>query len=226
MKKIYFLIALLSTCFASHSQTFVYSTEQHIDETLTTLYSTFGVQFSTSSPQAITYGWESVSNSLPSGWDISLCDYTGCYVGVPASGTMTAITLSESQNGTEAFIKITVGHQQVIGEGTVEIYVFDTNDHSIGDTISFHLINGAVSTKEIAANEPFKIYPNPVKDYLTISGTGTYSGAIFNSLGQSVLSFKRNGLSTINVSELRKGVYIIKYTNDSGKTFNKRLIIK
>ncbi|MCH2223697.1 MAG: T9SS type A sorting domain-containing protein [Crocinitomicaceae bacterium] len=226
MKKLYFLTILLAVCFTNHAQTFVYSTEQHIDETLTAPYSTFGVEFTTAVPQAITYGWESVSNTLPSGWDISLCDYTGCYVGVPSSGTMTAITLPESQNGTEGFIKLTVGHQEIIGEGTVEIYVFDSNDHSIGDTISFHLVNGTASNHEIASNEPFKIYPNPTKDHLTIKGTGTYSGAIYNSLGQSVLSFKRSGLSTINVSNLRKGVYIIKYSNAFGKTFNKRLIIK
>jgi len=54
------------------------------------------------------------------------------------------------------------------------------------------------------------IYPNPVKDMLTVSGTYD-SVKIYDIYGKLILS--SNTKQTINVSSLSKGVYIIKLDN-------------
>ena len=59
----------------------------------------------------------------------------------------------------------------------------------------------------------FALYPNPVNDYLTVSfqAGGQSVISIFNATGQLIRQFNTtNGNSTINVSNLQKGIYILR----------------
>ncbi|MFT7604742.1 MAG: hypothetical protein ACI8VT_002332 [Saprospiraceae bacterium] len=227
MKKLYILVVLATLSFSSKAQNFVYSTDQHIVETLTNPFTSHYIKFTTPSPEEITYKYEKISNSMPAEWDFSLCDYNSCYVGVPDLGTMTTITLVDSQNEVGGFFNLTANSQGVSGEGTIVMYVFDSNDHERGDTVSWHLsFEGIVSINEFEASESFKVYPNPATDLLNIASESNYSGAIFNSLGKKVFSLKGNMNETIDVSNLAKGVYFISCKNESGFTFNRQLIIQ
>ncbi|HSD13671.1 MAG TPA: T9SS type A sorting domain-containing protein [Flavobacterium sp.] len=62
-----------------------------------------------------------------------------------------------------------------------------------------------------------KVYPNPVKDILTVSNDGEItSAAIYNLLGQEVLAKAINANEdTIDVSSLQSGTYLIKVTSDN-----------
>jgi hypothetical protein len=62
-----------------------------------------------------------------------------------------------------------------------------------------------------------KIYPNPVNDILNIEITGSIMAKvdIVNSEGQTVLSHDiREGIGTINVSQLSAGIYIVKVVKE------------
>ncbi|MFT5777314.1 MAG: hypothetical protein ACI837_000246 [Crocinitomicaceae bacterium] len=225
MKKLYILALLATIGFSSNAQNFVYSTDQHIEGTLQYAFDIFDINFTTASPMEVTFGWQTISNTMPSGWDFSVCDYTNCYVGVPSSGTMVTITLPLATSGTEGFIKLTAGHSGINGDGTIEMYVFDVNDPANGDTISFHLTYASAGVDELA-NASITMYPNPASDIVNFEGDAFTSVAVYNTLGEQVVSIVGDLTNSIDVSKLTSGVYIVSLENEAGSTFTKRLIVQ
>jgi len=73
-------------------------------------------------------------------------------------------------------------------------------------------------------NNSIKLYPNPVKDLLTIASVLNIEKIeVFNMLGQK--SLVQNGTSnTMDTSSLSKGVYIVKINFQDNKFSTKRLI--
>lgn len=64
----------------------------------------------------------------------------------------------------------------------------------------------------------FSIYPNPVKDVLTIKSDSSHEITfltIFNLLGEMILS-KTENFNQIDLSSLRSGVYFLKVNTDAG----------
>jgi hypothetical protein len=69
------------------------------------------------------------------------------------------------------------------------------------------------------------MYPNPVTNYMTIEANSAIDKvSVYNILGQEVLvrSPKSNS-TTIQTSELQKGVYIVKTTVDGKATITKMI---
>jgi hypothetical protein len=62
---------------------------------------------------------------------------------------------------------------------------------------------------DVLGAEVVSIYPNPVKDVLNVSSSDVTKIEIFNVTGKLVKSAQLNG-SSVDVSELAKGVYIVK----------------
>jgi hypothetical protein len=78
------------------------------------------------------------------------------------------------------------------------------------------LIQGATGTEKTTISEPnVLIYPNPATDklYVKLPGLSSASLQLINLDGQVVLSRKQtNQVETIDVSQLAKGIYIVKVT--------------
>jgi hypothetical protein len=108
-----------------------------------------------------------------------------------------------------------------------KLYVYDSNDYTRGDTVSWHLVyDPTVSIAESDAINAFRISPNPTRNMVKIDWEGNFIGAIFNGLGERVQSIEGNQSETIDVSNLGKGVYIITCQNESGNTYSSQLIIQ
>ncbi len=79
-------------------------------------------------------------------------------------------------------------------------------------------------------NNKLQLYPNPATIDLNIKlqdNATKYKVAIYNTLGSLVyLSSNQssNTNSSINISELNSGIYIVKITDEENKTYQKRLI--
>lgn len=75
---------------------------------------------------------------------------------------------------------------------------------------------------DTATENTYRIYPNPVKDYLHLySDTNNISNInIYNSLGQKINTnhIKFSNQTSIDTSKLKTGMYIITITNNSGAT--------
>ncbi|MBR9847429.1 MAG: T9SS type A sorting domain-containing protein [Algicola sp.] len=104
---------------------------------------------------------------------------------------------------------------------TADIY-FDFNPPIVTNTVSTEIVD-ALSTNEYSLNK-FKIYPNPTEGLLHIIPNGQVKLIqLYNDLGQLVFSL--NDKSTINMSELKRGIYFLKVSDDS-EGFKVKKVIK
>jgi hypothetical protein len=73
------------------------------------------------------------------------------------------------------------------------------------------------------------LYPNPAKDFLTVSIANAENTSIdvINALGQVVLTVKNaTETNTINTANLAKGVYFVTVSNGQQKSTQKLVIEK
>jgi hypothetical protein len=232
MKKALLSLFAVAAMFQTQAQNFNYPDGQHRVETVTNEnFEGYNIDILTDTPQDMHYEWELVSNSFPSAWSYSLCDYGGCAVGVPNSGSMTPITEDEMRDfDTKGFFKLNLTVGQNFGQGKIEIYVFDATNHDFGDTVSWDVswLNTA-SVSTLDAESALLTYPNPVKDVLTISS------------GQSLLkNVKMYGIKgnlvldqtvqtkelTLNTSTFKKGFYLLAVTTEDGQIIQRKLIVE
>ncbi len=226
MKKLYIFVAILTVSLATQAQDFSYPLGQHLVETVTDEnFEGFRIDINTPAPEAITYDWELVSNSFPAAWSYSLCDYGGCAVGIPSSGSMTPITLSDAQNGVIGWFKIQLTTGPNSGNGEVKIYVHDASDYNRGDTVSWNITyDASTASLTVHTNDQFNMYPNPANDQVTIDGFAAHKGEMYNSLGQKV-SLENSNQDVLDVSSLPSGVYLVQLSTEKGIR-TKRLIIR
>src|SRR5690606_21567710 len=72
-----------------------------------------------------------------------------------------------------------------------------------------------------------QVYPNPVTNgnlFITTDNNGTKSVSIYDVLGKAVVKATVTD-QPVNVSNLKKGVYIVKITEE-GKTATRKLVIR
>lgn len=94
-----------------------------------------------------------------------------------------------------------------------------------GNLIS--LLSNITSLEELNPNVELKIYPNPVKDYLSIeTELKAAEIAIYTMDGREVFAKKMdNERESINISTLPKGIFLLKLSNDKG-AWNKVFVRK
>ena len=95
------------------------------------------------------------------------------------------------------------------------------------NTLNYY-INKTINTniKLERPEDAYKIYPNPVSDYFTISFLNEYpeSISLYDELGQIVLSQKVNDdRVTININNLENGLYVCNMMI-SGKLFSQKIL--
>ena len=90
---------------------------------------------------------------------------------------------------------------------TVGIYKFHcgTNPGNSNNWGTIYVADGTTSV-ETVDNNPISVFPNPVRDKLTVKGL-TESASIYGLNGNKVM-YVTNG--TFNVTDLAKGTYIVK----------------
>jgi len=97
---------------------------------------------------------------------------------------------------------------------------FDVDNH-FAEYWKVLSIGEMVSSPAISNNKSFTVYPNPATDKLRISANGEPNsvGEMYSSMGQLVKQIKLqpNGETTIDVSNLSNGIYLIKIGEYSTK---------
>ena len=110
----------------------------------------------------------------------------------------------------------------------ITTYICDPHPNSMYGAVT---VIGTASTNEIN-NFEFEIYPNPVIDMVNLTFENNFENMfkveIYDALGR--LSFTQNKFSTqnklsLNISELERGIYIMKLYNNN-KISVKRIIKK
>ena len=104
--------------------------------------------------------------------------------------------------------------------------IITSNDFAPADLSSWIVVGSETSTPPIwNENNITTLYPNPVRDFLTIPYTGTQAHVeIFDLQGNRLFSELFSG-TELNVSFLNAGIYIVSVFDETGRT-NYRIIKK
>nr|WP_300564813.1 GEVED domain-containing protein [Flavobacterium sp.] len=87
--------------------------------------------------------------------------------------------------------------------------------------------NKSQSTEVTGNDVDFKVYPNPSNGNFNIrinNSNETYSIEIFSAVGQKVFEKENTNNTTISVSHLQKGIYLVKLTKNS-KSITQKIVI-
>lgn len=79
-------------------------------------------------------------------------------------------------------------------------------------------IAGATLDNNKIDDQTIEVYPNPVRDVLTVSGVDSVSLDVYSMVGEKLASAEGN---SINVSQLSSGYYILKVTTKTGTVIKK-----
>jgi hypothetical protein len=104
--------------------------------------------------------------------------------------------------------------------------IFSGNPSGAGTVFidNVYFSNVALAT-ETFGQAGVSIYPNPVRDVLTVDTKNTIDNiSIYNMMGQQVISQNPNAASAkVTVSALQKGIYLVK-VSAAGKLSTNRII--
>lgn len=91
--------------------------------------------------------------------------------------------------------------------GTGYIYVVAENQYGCkSDTASLEVTIGTTSVNELINNNNVTIYPNPVKDIITVKSNVLFTMEIYDLTGKKILTSKTKHT---NISSINTGMYII-----------------
>ena len=157
------------------------------------------------------FNWEVIKVDQPSEWELTICTYGTC-ISNPALNEKYAFTL---QVGEKEEFKLGWFIGEVSGTGLVTVAVSSKNFPEYKDTVTLEIATLASLEK---VNQPtFSIFPNPVQDKMTIRllNANYKTIEIYDLLGNKVLSQNVFSGESINMSDLNKGVYILRLKGSS-----------
>jgi len=217
---------LLSFCVilssASMAQTFQWDTNDTITTNLalntTEQYPMYQSAIGT---DTVVLGIEIIYNDLPAAWDGMVCIYGQCLGSIPPVGV--TATMAPIYGSNQGMVRLTVNPYNGTEQAKLQVYVYDVNFPNDGDTATF-LLNETASLDLLDASNT-EIAPNPVKNIVSISSDYVFQSVAIKSLsGDLVYASEMMGSKTsIDVSNLPSGVYVVRLSGDAG-TVEKRLV--
>ncbi len=170
---------------------------------------------------------------------------TGNIVGWAEPGTEGSVTMTRDADNTEAIVYTTTVSLE---ENTEVAYKYFSDavaagwnggewagepnrEVTITEATTFNdtwAVYGNVSVDEVTEDQNFSVYPNPVRDNLTIgNGQNISSVRIFDITGKVVYNANINDVTTIiNVSDFNEGVYVVQIISGNEVTSRKINIVK
>ncbi len=120
---------------------------------------------------------------------------------------------------------VTLRRKSTISSPTIQFELFDEWDSYASNTVSDIGMHTSTLSRDSEMLNTTRIYPNPVKDNLLYIDSKTEASVeIFNVLGKRVINTNIGSSSYyLNISELNRGVYLVKVKTDLG-TITKKLI--
>lgn len=119
-----------------------------------------------------------------------------------------------------AELTLTIGtHYNITGvmtwynSGSIfELYPRNANDIEIADAAPVNTF----------AN--FKVFPNPFSNEIRFEGSDVTRITITSIIGQVVMDVQTSGTNAVNTSNLVRGIYLVKFTNNKGESTLRKLI--
>ena len=133
-----------------------------------------------------------------------------CYYLNDCSGDEYGTPKSAEEMREEAFVEMLNQDQAVWG--------FDVNNVNDGFPILVRTDLSVESNEE----QQLAIFPNPVKDIVSIEGRDVAEIQVYNVLGVKVKSFTNT--NRFNVEGLPEGIYLLRMADKEGNTFSERIV--
>jgi hypothetical protein len=159
--------------------------------------------------------WKRINNSLPAGWDALICDDELCW-----SPTYNGGNIYASVDGR---LDVHFKPNGIVGTGTVTIRVWNPTDSA---TTAFNIVYNGTSTlvgiKDNNPNVKLKLFPNPATSIIYVEIDPIHDAArldIYDIVGNKVKSSEVNttfGFNTLDVTELRGGMYFLRVVDNRG----------
>ena len=218
LKSLVILAFLAIICQLSIAQTHSYNTTTLTATAPYDYYSDFKIFITNLQPSdSLSITWQRISNTLPSAWDYSICDFGSCFIGIPNGNTMSKIP-----PGATEYFKLSINPANNAGSGMVELLVYETGNQGNADTLTYSITSTptGISINSVTENQ-ITIFPNPAKDNLNVkldSYSSINSVAIFNVIGKKIMdvSVSKNAINKISLNEIPAGIYFIQYVNENG----------
>jgi len=108
--------------------------------------------------------WRRMEESIPSGWNVDLCDYGECYIGVPPSAYM-----KPAPPGIQPYLKLIVQPGVWPGSAWYWFRIYNAANQSEYQDVYFSLHTPGVTGVQTAdKTTELNVFPNPATDFLSI----------------------------------------------------------
>ena len=226
MKVLFLTTFFISSMFGAMGQSFIFNPTDSYEATVDlNTYTNNKVFMTNQTGQELILAWKLLSKDIPADWEASLCDFGGCYAGIPDSGKMSAIS-----DTIQGYLRLTINPFEQIGTGTAVFKVYDNKHPLDADTLSFtihamDLTSITENGKAIAIN----VYPNPAYEVVNYSYKKDLQNQevfLINQSGKIVLRQMARQSGSIDVSQLPQGLYYIRMSGNANKTGTGKVLVR
>lgn len=173
------------------------------------IYTETEIRFYTGKQKITDYRFQKLTDSVDKNWRLLACINGYCMDRLTDTGSFKN---DLGINDSTGFIRVHVFTNDSGGSAQYSYRIINkTNPDDYGD-INVKIANVASAIKE-TQNTLFNIYPNPAIDYLLVQSQKNISSIqkikIIDILGKEVMQISTSELSTINITQLPKGVYYL-----------------
>lgn len=184
------------------------------EPTSTDIKADFEVANNTS--EAISAYWTIDRGDVPAEWEFSLCDKITCY----AYGVETSPSSKPNDFGANEsfpFFSLHTRPNGVSGSYTATIIFYSTvNSTEVYTEIPITITALSTSTIDIDVRD-ITLYPNPTSDFFQISNDDNIDYiSVHSVLGKRVFETKHETDKAYNISDLNKGMYMVRMFNKNG----------
>jgi hypothetical protein len=126
----------------------------------------------------------------------------------------------EAETMDEAAMAIVTPAFQLPGTATVDIYA--ENLYNTKRYLVHYEVYTGIGDKVVPL---IQVYPNPVSGMLTVDGIKDAAVKIFSAAGEQVISYSSFSGTSIDMSALPAGVYILNVTTQEGQIVRKKIVV-
>lgn len=174
------------------------------------------IYFDNPSGNPLQLHWRLVESNLPELWDVDLCDYGTCYIGIPSNGLMNPI-----QDTIQAYLKLIVQPGTEPGATWIWFRVYEEGNDANYQDVFYSLFTPGTLGAATPQNQTITAYPNPAKAWITLENKQALKlpASIRNARGQTFWSgeLEANSSQSIQIQHWPPGFYMILSGNRSQK---------
>lgn len=119
------------------------------------------IHFDNPNGDSLQLHWRLVETNQPAGWDIDLCDYGTCYIGIPSNGLMNPV-----YDTIQAYIKLIVQPDTFPGSAWIWFRVYEEGNSTNFVEVFYSLYTPGTLSSHEEENIPLTVYPNPATTLL------------------------------------------------------------